>query len=110
VLSTPWVPGRYRLWVRLDAERVGKGYRNEFSLEVLGPNSEPRRLRAMTGSRARLDAGLHDIGDELALRISDPVGGVAISGFDLRSLESPSVAPAVDPALEERLRALGYLR
>ncbi len=110
VLSTPWVPGRYRLRVRLDAERIAKGYRNEFSLEVLGPNSESRRLRAVPGGPARLDAGVHDIGDELVLRITDPVGGVAISGFNLRSLESLSAAPAVDPALEERLRALGYLR
>jgi arylsulfatase A-like enzyme len=110
VLSTPWVPGRYRLHVRLDAEGMRKGYRNEFSLEVLGPNSEPRRLRAEPGGPPRLDAGVHDIGEELTIRIADPVGGVAISGFNLRSLDSPSAAPAIDPTLEERLRALGYVR
>jgi arylsulfatase A-like enzyme len=110
VLSTSWVPGRYRLRVRLDAERLRRGYRNQFSLEVLGPDSESRRLRAVPGGPAELDAGVHDIGDELVLRITDPVGGVAISGLELESQESPAVGPTVDPTLEERLRALGYLR
>jgi arylsulfatase A-like enzyme len=110
VLSTPWVPGRYRLRIRLDAERLGRGYRNQLSLEVLGPHSQPRRLRAVPGGPAELDAGVYDVGNELVLRIADPVGGVAISGLDLESLESPAVGPTVDPALEERLRALGYLR
>jgi arylsulfatase A-like enzyme len=110
VLSTPWVPGRYRLRVRLDAERVRRGYRNEFSLEVLGPDSESHRLRAVPGGPADLDAGVHDIGNELVLRISDPVGGVAISGLDLESVGSTGVGPTIDSAQEERLRALGYLR
>jgi hypothetical protein len=110
VLKTPWVPGRYRLRVRLDAERLQEGYRNQFSLEVLGPGSRPRRLRAVPGGPAELDAGVHVIGDELVLRIADPAGGVAITGLDLESLESPGAGPTVDPELEERLRALGYLR
>jgi arylsulfatase A-like enzyme len=110
VLSTPWVPGRYRLRVRLDAERLGKGYRNQFSFEVLGPDSQPRRLRATPGGPPELDAGVYDIGDELVLRVADPVGGVAISGLELESVESPGARPTIDPALEERLRALGYLR
>jgi hypothetical protein len=109
VLSTPWVPGWYRLRVHLDPERQRKGYRNQFGLEVLGPDSRPQRLRAGRGGAPELDAGVHVIGDELVLRISDPVGGVAISGLDLESLQSPGVGPTIDPALEERLRALGYL-
>jgi arylsulfatase A-like enzyme len=110
VLRTPWVPGRYRLRIRLDPDRLGKGYRNEFSLAVLGPESRPRRLHALPGGPAELDAGVHEIGDELVLRIADPVGGVAISGLELESLGSPATGPTIDPTLEERLRALGYLR
>jgi arylsulfatase A-like enzyme len=110
VLSTPWVPGRYRLRILLDPERIAKGYRNQFSLEVLGPDRQPRRLRAVPGGPPELDAGVYSVGDELALRIADPVGGVAISGLDLESVDSPAVGPTLDPALEERLRALGYLR
>jgi len=110
VLSTPWVPGRYRLRVRLDPERLRTGYRNEFRLEVVGSTTGARRLRASAGGPAELDAGVHDIGDELVLRISDPAGGVAIAGLDIESLDAPGAGPTVDRALEERLRALGYLR
>jgi arylsulfatase A-like enzyme len=110
VLSTPWVAGRYRLRVRLDAERLREGYRNQFSLEVLGSDKAPRRLRAAPRGPAELNAGVHDLGDELVLRISDPVGGVAITGLDLESLGPRAPAPTMDRALEERLRALGYLR
>ena len=46
----------------------------------------------------------------LQVTVGAPVGGVALTGFELELEGGDTAAAAVDPALEERLRALGYVQ
>lgn len=109
-LATAWVPGRYRIRVRLDGDRVKEGWENRFGLRV---GEEPRGVelsREEAGDDGLLDAGVHDLGRILALEISAPRGGVAITGFRLTLVGAEGASSPTDRALEERLRALGYVQ
>ena len=56
-----------------------------------------------------VDAGIHQIGDMLRLRVSSPEGGIAIRGFVIER-QGAALSPYQDSGERERqLRALGYL-
>jgi len=107
VVQTPWVEGTYRLFVRLHFDGLQKGYENRFTLEVLGSPTVVTIDGAQADPQGFVDAGVHSVGAMLGLRLSEPHGGVSVSGFSLTNAEGE--APRVDPEEESRLRALGYL-
>jgi len=109
-LATPWVPGKYRIRVRLDGDRVEEGWQNRFRVRI---GDEPRGIElsgADADEEGLLDAGVHDLGRILALEVAAPQGGVAITGFRLTRVGAEATASPADRALEERLRALGYVQ
>jgi arylsulfatase A-like enzyme len=109
-LATAWVPGSYRIRVRLDGDRVEEGWKNRFRLRI----GEESQAVALSGADADgdglLDAGVHDLGRLLAVEISAPRGGVAITGFRLTRVGSDEAGASTDGELEKRLRALGYVQ
>ncbi len=109
-LATPWVPGRYRIRVRIDGDRVEDGWKNRFALRI---GDEPRAVElsgADADENGLLDAGVHDLGRLLTIEISAPRGGVAITGFRLTQVGSEGAASPTDERLEKGLRALGYVQ
>ena len=102
--------GSYRIRVRLDAGSVGEGWQNRFRL---GIGDEPRTLE-LSGADAdddgQIDAGFHDLDRVLVVEVSRPEGGVAITGLRLTRVGAEQAASPADEALEERLRALGYVQ
>jgi arylsulfatase A-like enzyme len=111
VLTMPWIPGRYEVAVRLSPRQAKRGYANRFRVEFLGPESTAIEVdgRAIQAP-FRIPIGEQQLSRTLAVRISEPRGNVAISGFWLRPVgATQSAQPALEPALERQLRALGYL-
>lgn len=114
-LATPWAPGTYRIQVRLASGGRAAGYLNRFRLKVGGEDAAPIELDGSTLMEGQdlLDAGVHTIGPELVVEISEPRGGVAISGFLLElqgAAGGPSETGETDAELERQLRALGYVQ
>lgn len=110
-LATPWVPGRYRVSVQLYQNPIrDRGYQNRFTLRLPNGDNRPVRLSG-TGAApgSPLDAGEYDLGRELTIELSEPEGGVAIGGFRFDRVDRSQPLAADDPALKERLRALGYV-
>jgi hypothetical protein len=109
--SFPWTPGRYHLSLRFDPSRV-EGFRNEVTLAVLGTGLDPLRVK---GNEESVYVGELDLGDPLSLRLSDPLGGVALTGIELTRVGAEDQAlgdhgePTMDPHQLEQLRALGYI-
>jgi hypothetical protein len=100
----PWSPGRYRLGLRLDTRR--EGYAHELTLRL--PGAPALRVRDSDADAAGvIPAGSFEIGDVLELEFSEPRGGVALRGLVLT--REGARGGMVDPELEERLRALGYV-
>ena len=67
---------------------------------------------SLTSIGELLDAGIHTIGTRLEYTIYEPSGGVSIRGLKLEvpgTRNEKESAPAVDPALTESLKALGYV-
>lgn len=110
-LATAWAPGEYRVWVRLGRDARGRAFRNRFRLRVSG--GEPIVFEGSQASEdGLLDAGIHRIGRVLVVEISEPEGGVVITGFALERLGGDAAAADDDgfsEELERRLRALGYV-
>ncbi len=100
-LEQPWAPGRYGVRLRLGGE--GEGW-NE-GLEVSFDGGPPLELTFTEERR------IADLGDVVftkptwTMKVAAPNGSVSI-----RSLEfsSASGAPGADPAVAEKLKALGY--
>lgn len=108
-MAVPWAPGRYRIRIRLDEQRVLDGYRNHVLVELPDAGGVGVRVSGYKGGRPLIDLGVFDIGSVLRLRLSEPEGGVAINGFQVQPVDAVgSVVP--EPEVEESLRALGYLR
>lgn len=110
-LATPWVAGTYRVSVQLHHNPIrDHGYQNQFTLRFPGGDNQPVRLSGVESAPgAPLDAGEHRLGRELTIEVSDPQGGVAIAGFRFERVDRPQPTAVSDPALKERLRALGYV-
>lgn len=115
-LGTPWVPGDYRIRVRLAATSAPQSGRlplaNRFQLRFPGSGDAPLAVDGSgAGDDALIDAGVHRLGRTFLVEVSEPEGGVAIVGFVLERLGPATGAEdAPLPAdLEERLRALGYV-
>jgi arylsulfatase A-like enzyme len=109
-ISTPWVPGTYRVSVLLYKPAIRDGYQNQFQIHFGDSGTPPVSLRGTDANADnRLDAGVQTIGKEMAIQFSAPQGGVAIAGLRLERLgvAAPSVTP--DDLLKDRLRALGYV-
>jgi len=114
-LATPWAPGTYRVRVRLAPGGREAGYLNRFRLRIGGGGADPLELDGSTlpEGETLLDAGVYAIGPELVVEISEPRGGVAISGFLLELEGATGELPETgetDAELERRLRALGYVQ
>jgi hypothetical protein len=111
-LSQPATAGTYRIWVRLDPKGLRKRYRNLFKLRFGSSDRSIDFSVEREKAAALLDAGLHTIGDRFQYTIDEPSGGVSILGFKLQvpgTRNEKERAPAVDPSLTERLKALGYV-
>jgi arylsulfatase A-like enzyme len=113
-LITPWVSGTYRVSVMLSQPAARAGYRNEFTLRFPDDGDVPPHdgdlpihLRGADAQGSQLDAGVHTLGRQLAVQISDPQGGVAIVGLKLERVGNSS-QPQVDNEIKEHLRVLGY--
>jgi arylsulfatase A-like enzyme len=106
-----WVPGRYRVRVRLDPAARRKNFEQRFVLELLGSDS-PRVAfdEPNVAGDTLLDAGEHTLGNQLHIRVSEPVGGVAITGFQMERIDMATPESPLIPGQEERLRALGYVK
>jgi hypothetical protein len=108
-LGTPWAPGRYRVAVRLAAFGDHGPVANRFRLELRGnPSVEVDGAAADAGGWYPL--GVQEVDDLLVVRYSAPRGGVAVTGFRLAVLDQAAEEIPLDDDLDERLRALGYLR
>jgi len=111
VLSSAWVPGYYNVYVRIDPASIEKGFQNSFTIEFLGESNPPVTFtKPKLGKGGILEAGLQKIGKELKIRISNPIGGVAIEGFNIVSVKAKVKKNKSDPDLEKRLKALGYVK
>lgn len=109
-LSTPWAPGVYRVRVRLSPGGLRQGFENRFRIRIGGAAGEPVELDHRSATEpALLDAGLHRIGSLFQVEISRPRGGVSLAGFVLELQGAEADGEPLDPDLEERLRALGYV-
>jgi arylsulfatase A-like enzyme len=111
-MAMPWAAERYRVWARLDEESIEKGYRNGFRARISGRQDRVVRVEEAGEERGvMVDLGEHHLGDRFVVSISEPRGGVALSGFELEYLgeERPSEVVADDEQLKSRLRALGYV-
>jgi arylsulfatase A-like enzyme len=107
-VATPWVPGRYRLSVQLAEDGEYASYRNRFRLQVLSPGG-PSTVMIRPRGRHLVDAGVHQIGDMLRLRVSSSEGGVAVHGLVIEREQAAPSRPRDSREREEQLRALGYL-
>lgn len=114
-LATPWVPGDYRVSIRVAGTSAPQSGRlelaNRFRLRLPGTGREPLDLDGSgLGDDGLLDAGIHRLGRTLTVEVSRPEGGVAITGFVLERLGAdPADEEPLPEDLEERLRALGYV-
>jgi arylsulfatase A-like enzyme len=112
-VSMPWVPGVYRLAVRMLPAPEGGPPFAPFRVRVLGSDRgavevDPAEAGG-PGGWEYLDLGVHRIGPVFRAEIAAPEGWVALRGFRFDPLDADGAAEAVDPELEERLRALGYV-
>lgn len=110
-LGMPWIPGRYQIRIRLAQDRRREGWENRFRVRF--PLSSDDGVH-VDGARATaegfVDLGTHQVGRYFAVEFAEPQGGVAIKGFSFESERAASGAESpLDPELEERLRALGYV-
>jgi hypothetical protein len=106
VLSTPWVPGRYRVGVRL---RRGKEYRNRFDIVFPDEGSTIIEVDGPDAGSDVADVGDHVFGEVLKIKVANPVGGVSLRGLTMKLVGGDAARAKQLPAdLEERLRALGY--
>lgn len=110
-LGMPWVPGRYRVRVRLAPDRAELGWKNRFLLRFRSEGGDPV---AVDGARADaqglVDVGVHELGPYLELELSAPRGGVSLLGLALQPVGAArGETPEMDEDLERRLRALGYV-
>jgi arylsulfatase A-like enzyme len=122
-IGMPWIPGDYRVSVRLLDRPAESGPAAPFLVTIAGsgPGSnggalevDPRDAVPIEGapSGRYLDLGQHRIGALFRVTVAAPEGRVAIQGFRFEPLgggRGDGAAEAVDPELEERLRALGYV-
>jgi hypothetical protein len=111
-MAMPWAAERYRVWVRLDEGYIEKGYRNGFRVRISGKQDRVVRVEEAGIERGFVvDLGEHDFGDRLEVSISQPQGGVGLSGLKLEYLGEGRAPETVagDQQLKSRLRALGYL-
>jgi arylsulfatase A-like enzyme len=111
-MAMPWAAERYRVWVRLDEGSIEKGYRNGFRVRISGKQDRVVRVEEAGIERGFVvDLGEHDFGDRLEVSISQPQGGVGLSGLKLEYLGEGRAPETVadDQQLKSRLRALGYL-
>jgi hypothetical protein len=108
-LAMPWVPGRYRVAVALGARSVRAGQANDFRLRLGGDGAALVHVRGRDADAERwVDAGTHDLGRELRVEVSEPVGGVSITGFRLERADGAATPDGDEEERRQRLRALGY--
>ena len=90
----PWVPGRYRVAVALGARSVRGGQANDFQLRLGGDGAPLVHIRGRDADAERwVDAGTHDLGRELRVEVSEPVGGVSLTSLRLeRARRRPAPA------------------
>lgn len=111
-LSIPWAPGLYRVWVRLSPTGLRQGFQNRFRLRIGARRGDAVDMDARDApNEALLNAGLHQIGQRFEVEVSEPRGGVSLAGFvlELQGADGQGETAPLDPELEERLRALGYV-
>jgi len=109
VVSTPWSPGEYRIWIRLDPGLgPGSGCRIRFRTAT-GSWSEPVQVRrGGADEKGWFDLGRRRLGTMLEVEYSQVVGGMRTFGFYL-SRGAPEGDAGTDDGLEGDLRALGYV-
>lgn len=107
-LGMPWVPGTYRLSVRL-SRKSHTSYAQHFTLEVGGEEGEVERVDVRPGQGTVVPVGTYTVGGFLHLRLSKPKGGVALDGLEIERVGGEESQPRERADREERLRALGYL-
>jgi hypothetical protein len=109
-LSMPWTPGRYAIEVRLAPRQARSGYQNRFTIEFPDSDADPIDVDGRDASPPFLmPVGVHTLPQRLTVRVSEPRGGVAITGFVLQPVGARNSQAPLDPALEEQLRSLGYV-
>jgi arylsulfatase A-like enzyme len=108
-LAMPWVPGRYRVAVALGGRSMRAGQANDFQLRLGGDGAPQVHIRGRDADAERwVDAGTHDLGGELRVDVSEPIGGVSVTGFRLERADGAGPPPQGDEERRQRLRALGY--
>lgn len=106
VVSTPWIKGKYHIWVRLDRS---PRFANNFELRFLpGDDDWLEVSRSSADERGWVDLGYREIDQELTVEIANPRGGVRLLGFYVSEDAAASKRPQ-DEGLEKDLRALGYV-
>jgi arylsulfatase A-like enzyme len=110
-MSFPWTPGRYHVSLRFDPSRLEE-FRNEVTVSLPDTGQVPVRVG---GGAESAYVGEFDLVDPLTVHISEPAGGVALTGIELTrvgadvGLPGEAGSPAMDPHQLEQLRALGYI-
>lgn len=116
-LTTPWVPGEYRVSARVDRTSAPQSGRlalaNRFRLRFPGAGGGWLDVDGSDAAESGLvDLGVHRFGRLFTVEVSEPEGGVAILGFVLERVDGGGAAAedeAFPAELEEQLRALGYV-
>lgn len=115
-LVTPWVPGDYRISIRLARTSAPQSGRlelaNRFRLRFPGTRGGALEVDgAALDEDDLVDLGVHRLGRSFLVEVSEPEGGAAILGFVLERVggDGPAADEALSEELEERLRALGYV-
>ena len=106
--------GNYRLWLLLSERRRHRRFENSLVVRLLDrEGTELVSTRVPPGSSRKVELGEVEVSsDSLFVELSQPQGGVAVTGLQSAAIEAGgSVQPEekVDPAITERLRALGYV-
>lgn len=113
-LAMPWIPGRYRVRMKLDRERLDEGWAGGLRVRLPLAGGPPVEVDgAGADAEGFVDLGEYDLGRTFAAEFAEPRGGVAVLAFRFEPAGAAAgggdAEPAIDPELRERLRALGYI-
>lgn len=113
VLSTPWIPGTYRLKMRFSIAEGAAWRQSTVRVRFPGSDDPPREISSSDADeQGFVDLGTREIGRLFRIELASPSGGLAVSQFAFEPVGAAGEGgadAAVDPELEERLRALGYV-